>query len=95
LNIEETTVAVSARFPSLKQHSMVKTLIDKFGHLKKTKEELVKYCMRKAFKFVLELPKNRDLLVAEHKEKLSFSKSKNRFLKYYLTNLGRFLRRNR
>ena len=61
---------------------MVRTLIDKFGHLKKTKEELIKYCMRKAFKFVLELPKNRHLLGSEQKERLSFSKGKNKFLKY-------------
>ncbi len=37
-------------------------LIDKFKKLKKTKEELIKYCMRKAFKFILELPKNQYIL---------------------------------
>lgn len=41
---------------------MVKDLVSKFGKLKKTKEELIKYCMRKAFKFILELPKNKHLL---------------------------------
>jgi hypothetical protein len=36
--------------------------------------------MRKAFKFVLELPKNDHLLI-EQKDRLSFSKGKSRFLR--------------
>jgi hypothetical protein len=39
--------------------------MEKFSKLKKTKEELIKYCMRKAFKFILELPKNKHLLSSE------------------------------
>jgi hypothetical protein len=36
----------------------VTILVEKFRKLKKTKEELTKYCMRKAFKFILEVQKN-------------------------------------
>lgn len=35
-----------------------KVLLGKFKKLRKTKEEMVKYCMRKAFKFVTDLKKS-------------------------------------
>ena len=35
------------------KNETVLDLFEKFNKLKKTKEELVKYCMRKAFKFIL------------------------------------------
>jgi hypothetical protein len=41
--------------------------------------------MRKAFKFILDLPKNKHILnneKSETSEKFSFSKCKNRYLKY-------------
>ena len=53
-----------ARFPAISGTQVVRRLVERFTGLKKTKEELVKYCMRKAFKFVLELPKNSHLLQA-------------------------------
>jgi hypothetical protein len=71
----------SLRFPEWWDCEIVSTLVEKFIKLKKTKEELVKYCMRKAFKFILELPKNKHMLDNEKQEKFSFSKSKNRYLK--------------
>lgn len=69
------------RFPGVWECEVVRTLVEKFIKLKKTKEELVKYCMRKAFKFILELPKNKHILDSEKEEKFSFAKSKNRYLK--------------
>lgn len=45
--------AVGRRFPLAQDLNVIKVLIDKFSKLKKTKEELIKYCMRKAFKFIL------------------------------------------
>jgi hypothetical protein len=60
---------------------VAETLIEKFSKIKKTKEELIKYCMRKAFKFILELPKNKHMLNGDKTEKFSFSKCKNRYLK--------------
>lgn len=49
----ELSLALHRRFPRSAATELVETLVDKFGRLKKTKEELVKYCMRKAFKFIL------------------------------------------
>ena len=42
-----------SRFPAALKNETVLDLFEKFNKLKKTKEELVKYCMRKAFKFIL------------------------------------------
>jgi hypothetical protein len=78
---EETATAICVNFPCFGGLAIVHTLIEKFSKLKKTKEELIKYCMRKAFKYILELPKNRHLLGTQE-ERVSFAKSKNRYLKY-------------
>jgi hypothetical protein len=53
------------QFQAQRGSSVSEVLIDKFKKLKKTKEELIKYCMRKAFKFILELPKNKHILDSE------------------------------
>ena len=53
------------QFHAQRGSSVSEILIDKFKKLKKTKEELIKYCMRKAFKFILELPKNKHILNSE------------------------------
>jgi hypothetical protein len=41
------------RFAVFAKNEVVLDLVEKFSRLKKTKEELIKYCMRKAFKFIL------------------------------------------
>lgn len=74
-------VRFERHFPGELKNETVLDIVEKFVKLKKTKEELVKYCMRKAFKFILELPKNKHLLEINKEEKFSFSKCKNRFLK--------------
>jgi hypothetical protein len=38
--------------------SVFRVLLAKFKKLRKTKEEMVKYCMRKAFKFIADLNKS-------------------------------------
>jgi hypothetical protein len=58
----ELEAAFCVRFAGWWQCGVVQTLVGRFAGLKKTREELVKYCMRKAFKFILELPKNKHLL---------------------------------
>ena len=78
---EQLGLVMLARFPGISGTRVVQGLVERFTSLRKTKEELVKYCMRKAFKFILELPKNSHLLEAQKSEKYSFSKCKSRYLK--------------
>ena len=51
-------------------------LMQKFKKLKKTKEEMTKYCMRKAFKFIID---------KERQEKKN-SKDTDNFMKQYFEN---------
>jgi hypothetical protein len=50
---EELRLAINKEFRGVLGGEVVENLIEKFTKLKKTKEELIKYCMRKAFKFIL------------------------------------------
>lgn len=74
-------------------------LAQKFRRLRKTKEEMVKYCIRKAFKYVTELnkksSKSRDL---DHSMKQYFEESNTEFsfsipFKYPCPHSGRIPRR--